>query len=295
MHLSNDVAATDSDNFELGNECLSAADVKCELKMEIDEKNLWSDVGQQRPPSNSTSDAPVEERETGLREIRQADVDPCLRSRASSSGTQTGPKQTGEQHLYPVSRLSSFVGSFHDELQRPCPKPLRKEFGNSSSMSSVPAGCDRTLSESYRDSRSSRKESQQRVDGTRDQRAPVGSQHHSSGDAATGQVSEIAVVGHQTGSRNRVDELILSTPFGTFHRAPLSFWPAKSAEEQCTGIGHYSNTITDRTSAVDLDVDICDHDQLSSDKRGSRNLSSRNVTAVGNESKMPGKVITRLY
>ena len=283
MHLSNDVSATDVDNFPRSSDSLST-DVKCELKMEVDDKNLWSDVGQERQRSNSTLHPPGD---SGLRGIRRADVHPSLRSIASS-GIQTGREQAGEP-MYPVSRLTSFVGSFPSDPQHPCHKQAGNEFPNPATSHQFRTSSDKTFPESYHvsrleASRSYRKESQN-TDGVQNQ---LGSQC-SDNVVEVGQKSGgISIVGHQTCSRERFDELILSTPFGTFHRAPLSFWPTKGTAEQSTSSSHYPGSADSATR------DVCARENPSRDKRGSP-LSSQNETALGCEHETPRKVSVRFH
>jgi len=274
MHTSNDVAVTDTETFHHGSDSLSA-DIKCEPKMEVDDRNnMWPDVAQISQQSNSTSNTAIEGPDGAL---RQADIPPGLVRAASSSCALAG------EQSYSVSRLSSFVGSFHNGLQHPCPNQAGKGSTESGAgVSAIPTGPDKTLPEAFRVSQTGWKESSRNIEGMGDQRM-TGSRHN--GDT---------IVGHQAGSRDRLDEVILSTPFGTFHRAPLSFWPVRSAGEQFTMSSSHKPAIVESALARSTNRGVCeDEEQTPRDRTGTDHLSLsfQNGTAMANEANMSRKVM----
>ena len=271
MHTSNDIAATDAETFQHGGSDSLSADVKCEPKMEVDDRNLWPDVAQKIRQSNPASDTPGE--------VRPTNVLPGLGNVASSSCEPAG------EQPYPVSRLSSFVGSFHNGLQHSCPNQAWKgSTGNGAGVSAIPTGSDKTLPEAFLGPQSGWKESSRNIDGMEDHRMS-GSRHN--GEVTAG----LTIVGHQAGSHDRLDELILSTPFGTFHRAPLSFWPVRSTGEQTTSSSHNPG-MAESAPARSINTGVCDvEEQTSRDRRGTP-LSSQHVTTMRNETNVPRKVIS---
>jgi len=292
MHLSNEASASsDTENLQRRNAGLSA-DVKRELKMEVDDEKAWTNDGQKSTQCNSTSDSPGEPCDVGFQVMRQDDCQPCLRNIASSDN-RAGREQTVEE-LCPVSRLGRSGKSFPSELQH----LDGKEFGNVA-VSDVPIDSDATRLDSYtcsrlEDSRGCQREPQN-VDARKDWRM-LGSRSsnpdearicHASG--ATDRTSGTTIVGHRTTTHERSDEIILSTPFGTFHRAPLSFWPAKGrSEEEATGSIHRSRT-SDGLSAFSVNTKHCDRRHSSPDERCTP-LSSPNVSARASDNKTLRKV-----
>jgi len=293
MHLSNEAgASSDTDNFHCRSAVLSA-DVKRELKMEVDDEKAWTDDGQKRTQCNSASDSPGEACDVGFQGTRQDEVQPCLRN-AGSSDDRAGFEQT-EEELYPVSRLRRSGKSFPKDLQH----LDTKEFG-SAAVSDVATDSGTSRLESYTCSRLEASRPYQRelqnIDARKDWKM-LGSWSSNTGDGRTGHVSGgtgrtsgPTIVGHQTASHERSDEVILSTPFGTFHRAPLSFWPAKSiGEEQCSGSSHRSSA-SDGVSAFNVNTQHCDRRHSSPYERDAA-LSAPNMSARGSETKTPRKVI----
>ena len=281
MHLSNDVSASDAENIQCGSEAVSA-NVKCELKMETDDAEpAWTDDSQKRPQYDSASNSPGEGCDVSLREMGQYDVQPCLRIPATSDAENI--RERAGEELFQVSRLTTSAGAFRNELQHLCVK----EFGNAA-PSDVETGSDITRQESYQVSRLDASRPYQKQPQNVDWKLS-GSQSKSIGEVGTGQTSGSTIVGHQTNSCERSDELILSTPFGTFHRAPLSFWPAKSAGEQSMRSNHSTSTTVDVTSSS-VNRKLCNHKHNSPNERNEP-ISSQNVTAKGDETRMPREVM----
>jgi len=215
-------------------------------------------------------------------------------------------RQSGEQ-FHAVSHLSSFVRSFHNSKLQALPCPQRRITGKK--FRRHPAAVQDILTsnsndktsptESHRVSRPShQKESTPNFDSSRT--SDEYKQHREmEGNWSS---DEISVIGHQTcpGSR-RFEELILSTPFGTFHRAPLSFWPAQSgagpidAGQQTTGSSHRQGSRAGNSIAISDNEGICDRKQRrSSDERGSL-PASHSATEVRNGTEMQREVIVRFH
>ena len=289
MHVSNDVIAADAENRRHSNEARSAS-VKCELKMEIDDEKEWADERQTGPQCHSTLHTPGEQYDIGLRRVGRGEFQSILGT--ASSDTCTSRVQTDDES-YPVSRLTKSARSFPDGLQ--CLNT--KEFRNAA-RSDVQT--DKSGQESHRvfrfeASRPYQKEPQN-FDVRKDWKE-FEFQSSSTGDVRIGQragppgqTNGTTIVGHQAGSRDRSDELILSTPFGTFHRAPLSFWPARTAGEHSVSSSYHNGTAVDAASTFSINTKVCNQDHALTDERGTL-FSSRNVTAKGSESRMPRKVV----
>jgi len=292
MHLSNEASASsDTENLQCRNAGLPA-DVKHELKMEVDDDKAWTNDGQKRTQCKSTSDSPDEACDVGFRGMRPDDNQPCLRNMASSDN-RAGREQTAEE-LCPVSKLRRSGKSFSSELQH----LDAKEFGNVA-VSDVPGDSDTTQSEYFPGSRLEALRAHQKEPQNSDAREDwkmVGSRNSNPDDSrighasgATDRTSGTTIVGHQTTSHERSDEVILSTPFGTFHRAPLSFWPAKGrGEEQSTGSSHRGST-SDGVSAFSVNTKHNDRRHSSSDERDTI-VSAPNVSARGSETTTPREV-----
>ena len=312
MHLSNDADASDAESFQRSNEALSV-NVKCELKMETDEEKPWTDESQQRPQFHSAYDLPDKGCNAGLRRISQDEIQSRLRN-TTSADAHTICEQIPEE-LHPVSRLTTSGGSFPDELHRveECGHPAMSgarqesyqhlqvnECGNPAVSDVRTCSSDKTRQESYQVSRLEASRPYQKEPQNVDQRKDwklYGAQSNNTGDvqppSTVGQTNEATIVGHA--SHDRSHEVILSTPFGTFHRAPLSFWPAKGAGEQSTSSSHHRTSTADGVADYTVNTELCNQKRQSLGESGYVFVSAQNVTATGNEATVPRKVIIRSF
>ena len=237
MHSSSDVIASETENFRHSGETTlaAAADVKRELKMEVDSsETAWYNEGY---------------------DIRSADeIEPRIRNAAP-----TGAQADGE----PPRLVSG-----HTASRDPWYPDVDRSSGDVAA-SNIEIGSDTTGTGSYRtevSSRSDRTESRN-VTGRPEWNAESIRNGEVEPSLCSSTANGLTVVGRPSVSRNRCDELILSTPFGLFHRASLSFWPARNgAGEQSTGASHTSTPVAgsapdnqsiychERCSVTDRDV-----------------------------------------
>ena len=290
MHVSSEAGATDpAGNVERNSQSLLTS-IKCELKMEVDEEDRRADESQ-----NPTSDAPAEESDINRRAPGRDATRPGLPNTRLDIVEMSGEQIAKE--LYPVSRLGLPLEAFPKEPRHRSTNQSAKRFRNQAA-SDHQTGSDRTGQESCRvswleASRSYPKQPGLEVDGTEDRN---GSASRSNGqvDHASGQTK--GIVGRRTICRERSsEELILSTPFGMFHRTPLSFWPARTAAlgEESSSAGHYTRVLARSNSTLSSA-----NTQLSSrDRRGLRDHSQPrpNAAADGNEVETRTKVIIQVF
>lgn len=229
MHLSSDVTASEAENFRRSGEVLSA-DVKREPSMEIDDKHAWTDDVQSRPPGYGTARGSlVEGFDVSLGGRVQDEMPPLVRMVTSSDVHGRTPEKP-----HPVSWHATSSGSFEQEPTWHSGVKL----GNVAKLGTEASSGYKSCLDS--------------VDGGLDQDVP-GSRTNPGGDVVPGsggQANGMTVVGHRAHSRQKSDELVLSTPFGLFHRAPLSFcWAGgQSTGTSCTSTAHSGSAVGTSTS-----------------------------------------------
>ena len=239
MHLSSDVAASGSENFHhsSSSEGISAK-VKRELPMEIDDKNTVSADNLSR--KYDTSGTPNEGHKVSLDGQGPNEIPPLIRIETSSD-IPTCSDQTPEK-LNPDSWHKSSTGSL---LKEPWQSGTKKGFGNlawlGTENDSDKTGCEpHPVVFGSEASRSHRKEAHENnIDGRLGQSDVLGSQTTNSGQA-----NGITTVPHQARSCQKPTDpqLVLSTPFGLFHRTPLSFCWAGEQSASGTSTPHSDYT-----------------------------------------------------
>jgi len=280
MHLSSDVAASGSENFHhsSSSEGISAK-VKRELPMEIDDKNTVSADNLSR--KYDTSGTPNEGHKVSLDGQGPNEIPPLIRIETSSD-IPTCSDQTPEK-LNLDSWQTSSAGSL---MKEPWHSGTKKGFGNlawlGTETDSDKTGCEpHPAAFGSEASRSHQKEAHENnVDGRLNRSDVLGSWTTNSGQA-----NGMTIVPHQARSRQKPTDpqLVLSTPFGLFHRAPLSFCLAREQSASGTSTSHSGSTAGASTSV-----------SRSLSDRGMPRFLQQNVDADGrNEIETSAKVMLR--
>jgi len=250
MHLSSEVAASDVENFRRGNnasEVPFCVAVKRELSMEVDDKDSPT---QTRPPrSYSATDSPGDRCED-LTARGQTEIQPSSSDFQASSGQKLHSDRWRATSSASFAKDSWNLGGKQEEGVG--------GFGNAARLSAK-TGSDRTArgcfpSSAFEVSRSCRREAPN-VDGGLD-RNFSGSETNRRDDVVRsgGETNGMNVVGHRARKRHHrhSDELVLSTPFGLFHRAPPGFcWGAGGQSTSGTSAS-YSGSVLGANASQSL-------------------------------------------